>query len=50
MAIATTLVITCEVAERFERKAQATNERSLHRIKLEKKEFAGCKRRDLEMI
>ena len=36
-AIATILVLTGEVAERFEREAQSTYERSLNRTEAEKK-------------
>lgn len=48
--IATILVLKGEVAERFEREAQATYERSLHRTEAEKKELAERNRRSMEMV
>lgn len=49
-AIATIPVLTGEVAERFEREAQATYERSLHRTETEKKELAERNKRGMEML
>ena len=49
-AIATIPVLTGEVAERFERDAQATYERTRHRTETEKKELAERNRRGMEMV
>ena len=49
-AIATIPVLTGDVAERFEKEAQATYERSLNRTETEKKELAERNRRGLEMV
>ena len=49
-AIATIPVLTGDVAERFEKEAQATYERSLNRTKTEKKELAERNRRGMEMV
>lgn len=49
-AIATIPVLTGDVAERFEKEAQATYERSLNRTEIEKKELAERNRRGMEMV
>lgn len=49
-AIATIPVLTGEVAERFEREAQTTYERSLNRTEAEKKELSERNRRGMEMV
>lgn len=49
-AIATIPVLTGEVAERFEREAQAAYERSLCRTDAEKKELAERNRRGMELV
>ena len=49
-AIATIPVLTGEVAERFEREAQATYERSLRRTEARKKELAERNKRGMEMV
>ena len=49
-AIATIPVLTGDVAERFEKEAQATYERSLNRTETEKKELAERNRRGMEMV
>ena len=49
-AIATIPVWTGEVAERFEREAQTTYERSLNRTEAEKKELAERNKRGMEMV
>lgn len=49
-AIATIPVLTGDVAERFEREAQVTYERSLNRTETEKKELAERNRRGMEMV
>ncbi len=48
--IATIPVLTGDVAERFEKEAQATYERSLNRTETEKKELAERNRRGMEMV
>ena len=49
-AIATIPVLTGDVAERFEKEAQATYERSLNRTETEKKELAERNRRGMDMV
>lgn len=49
-AIATIPVLTGDVAERFEKEAQATYERSLNRTETEKKELTERNRRGMEMV
>ena len=49
-AIATIPVLTGDVAERFEKEAQATYERSLNRTETETKELTERNRRGMEMV
>ena len=48
--IATIPVLTGEVAEIFEREAQATYERSLNRTEAEKSELSERNKRGMEMV
>lgn len=48
--IATIPVLTGDVAERFEKEAQAAYEKSLNRTEAEKKELAERNRRGMEMV
>lgn len=48
--VASIPVLTGEVAERFEKEAQATYEKSLHRTEAEKKELAERNKRGIELV